>query len=202
MLLNFLNFNVNINLINERKVTPMDRVETTANRIKEALTLRKKKQIDLVKETGIDKGSISYYCSGKYEPKQDAIYKLAKALSVSEMWLWGYDCSRERPVEQKESDELTDLIDKLQEDSDLRGKVLKLSKGELHVESSDKILQYYNKLNDLGKKEATKRVEELTYIPLYSNSEQNNMLNAAHSLDNATDEEKANDENIMNDENF
>ena len=118
------------------------------------------------------------------------------------MWLWGYDCSRERPVDQKESDELTDLIDKLQEDSDLRRKVLKLSKGELHVDSSDKILQYYNKLNDLGKKEATKRVEELTYIPLYSNSEQNNMLNAAHSLDNATDEEKATDENIMNDENF
>lgn len=54
----------------------------------------------------------------------------------------------------------------------------------------------------LEKRKQQKRVEELTYIPLYSNSEQNNMLNAAHSLDNATDEEKANDENIMNDENF
>ena len=30
------------------------------------------------------------------------------------------------------------------------------------------ILQYYNKLNDLGKQEALKRVEELTYIPMYN----------------------------------
>lgn len=62
------------------------------------------------------------------------------------------------------------------------------------------ILQYYNVLNDLGKKEATKRVEELTYIPLYN--QDINLLDAAHSLKNATSEEKANDENIMNDENF
>ncbi len=62
------------------------------------------------------------------------------------------------------------------------------------------ILQYYNVLNDLGKKEATKRVEELTYIPLYN--QDTNLLDAAHSLKNATSEEKANDENIMNDENF
>ena len=64
------------------------------------------------------------------------------------------------------------------------------------------ILQYYNKLNELGKKEATKRVEELTYIPMYNNEQDTNLLDAAHSLNNATSEEKANDEDIMNDENF
>lgn len=68
------------------------------------------------------------------------------------------------------------------------------------INSSSKILQYYNKLNELGKQEATKRVEELTYIPLYN--QDTNLLDAAHSLNNATSEEKANDENIMNDENF
>lgn len=62
------------------------------------------------------------------------------------------------------------------------------------------ILQYYNVLNDLGKKEATKRVEELTYIPLYN--QDTNLLDAAHSLNNATSEENANDDDIMNDENF
>lgn len=35
----------------------------------------------------------------------------------------------------------------------------------------DKISEYYNKLNADGKKEATKRVEELTYIPKYTNKE-------------------------------
>lgn len=31
-----------------------------------------------------------------------------------------------------------------------------------------KIIQYYNKLNDIGKHEAEKRVEELTYLPQYT----------------------------------
>lgn len=78
----------------------------------------------------------------------------------------------------------------------------KIEKIEIHndIKSSGRILQYYNKLNELGKQEATKRVEELTYIPLYN--QDTNLLNAAHSLDNASIEEKANDEDIMNDENF
>lgn len=78
----------------------------------------------------------------------------------------------------------------------------KIEEIEIHstINSSSKMLQYYNKLNELGKQEATKRVEELTYIPLYN--QDTNLLDAAHSLNNATSEEKANDENIMNDENF
>lgn len=78
----------------------------------------------------------------------------------------------------------------------------KIEKIEIHndIKSSGRILQYYNKLNELGKQEATKRVEELTYIPLYN--QDTNLLDAAHSLNNATSEEKANDEDIMNDENF
>lgn len=71
-----------------------------------------------------------------------------------------------------------------------------------HQDDTPKILQHYNKLNEIGKQEAIKRVEELTYIPLYSNESDAVFLNAAHALDNATNEEKTNDENIMNDENF
>lgn len=36
-------------------------------------------------------------------------------------------------------------------------------------EESPKILQYYEQLNDIGKHEATKRVEELTLVPKYVN---------------------------------
>lgn len=75
------------------------RVSSTANRLQEAMCLRGKKQVDLVRDTGIDKGSISNYVSGRYEPKQEAIYKLAAALDVSEMWLWGYDTGIERRPE-------------------------------------------------------------------------------------------------------
>lgn len=36
------------------------------------------------------------------------------------------------------------------------------------IEEPSKIIQYYNQLNDIGKHEAEKRVEELTYLPQYT----------------------------------
>ena len=76
-----------------------NRVATTSERIKEALKLRDMRQTDLAQITDIDKGSISSYISGRYEPKNEAVYKMANALSVSEMWLWGYDVPIERPTD-------------------------------------------------------------------------------------------------------
>ncbi len=35
-------------------------------------------------------------------------------------------------------------------------------------EDTPKIIQYYDRLNDIGKHEAEKRVEELTYLPQYT----------------------------------
>lgn len=94
------------------------RVDTTANRLKIAMNNAGKKQIDIVRETGIDKGSMSHYLKGKYEPKQDVIFMLAKALNVSEMWLWGYDCEMNRTLEQKNNDALSDIILKLRTDTE------------------------------------------------------------------------------------
>ena len=74
------------------------RVDTTSHRLKVAMNNAGKKQADLVRETGIDKGSMSHYVNGRYEPKQDVVFQLAKALNVSEMWLWGYDCDMKRPA--------------------------------------------------------------------------------------------------------
>lgn len=78
------------------------RVAETADRLKEALRVSGKKQIDIARETGIDKGSISNYTSGRYEPKLGAIKKIAAALDVDEMWLWGYDVPMERGNTQNE----------------------------------------------------------------------------------------------------
>ena len=39
---------------------------------------------------------ISQYISGAYEPKQDRIYLISKALNVSEAWLMGLDVPMER----------------------------------------------------------------------------------------------------------
>ena len=71
-------------------------MDSTANGIKQALHLRDMRQANLVNLTGIGKSSISTYISGEYEPKQKNIYKIAKALDVSEAWLMGLDVPMER----------------------------------------------------------------------------------------------------------
>lgn len=72
------------------------RSATTADRLRQALADSKMTQADLVRKTGIYRGTISNYFNGKYEPKSGAINKLALALNVSEAWLWGYDVPKER----------------------------------------------------------------------------------------------------------
>ena len=47
---------------------------TTADRISEAMKLRDIRQADLVKKTGISKGALSSYISGRYVPKQNNVY--------------------------------------------------------------------------------------------------------------------------------
>ena len=69
----------------------MKKMATISERIKEALEINNMKQADLIKKTGINKGALSSYISGKYEPKQNNIYLMAKALNVSEAWLMGMD---------------------------------------------------------------------------------------------------------------
>lgn len=68
-----------------------ERIETSGNRIKQALVLRHMKQSDLCNLAKIPKSSLSLYLSGAYEPKQDRVYAMARVLGVSEAWLMGYD---------------------------------------------------------------------------------------------------------------
>lgn len=65
-----------------------------------------------------------------------------------------------------------------------------------------KIIQYYEMLNDIGKHEATKRVEELTYIPQYTkeNNEDYLEVNAASTDKNSTPEERIAGDTIMTDD--
>ena len=56
----------------------MERV-AISHRIKEGLEIRNMKQIDLSRLTGISRSMITEYLKGKYEPRQDNIYLIAKA---------------------------------------------------------------------------------------------------------------------------
>lgn len=65
-------------------------------RLQKALALSGLKQADIVERTGIGKGMLSSYLSGKYKPKQNNTYKLALVLNVNEAWLMGLDVPMER----------------------------------------------------------------------------------------------------------
>ncbi len=112
---------------------------TIAQRLKEALAAANKKQADLVRETGLDRGSVSSYLSGKYEPKQKAIYKMAQALNVSEAWLLGYNVPMARTDEQKKNDSLASLVVRMRTDNEFYSMVSDLA--ELDDEKYQSIRQ-------------------------------------------------------------
>lgn len=103
-------------------------VASVADRLREAMNIRNKKQVDLERETGINRSAISRYLSGEYEPKNKPIYELAKALDVSEQWLMGYDVPMDRPKAQKNNDAISDIVLKLRSDEEFLSIVDKISK--------------------------------------------------------------------------
>ncbi|MCQ2286498.1 MAG: helix-turn-helix domain-containing protein [Bacteroidales bacterium] len=89
-------------------------VEECSVRLKRAMAFRNMNATELVKKTGISKGSISQYMSGFVKPKQDRLYLIAKALEVDPVWLIGYDVPMVSSNQiQKEIDEqLAELSDR------------------------------------------------------------------------------------------
>lgn len=98
------------------------------DRLREAMGLRGFRAVDLVEATGIPKGTISYYLSGKTEPKADRLYLIAQALDINEAWLLGYDVPMSRTDDQKKNDQLAKLIVRLRTDADFYKTVSELSK--------------------------------------------------------------------------
>ena len=72
---------------------------TISERLRQIMSIRNVKQVEIIEKTGINKGALSSYLSGRYMPKQDNIYKLAKVLDVNPAWLMGLDVPMEAPQE-------------------------------------------------------------------------------------------------------
>lgn len=107
----------------------MDSKDELKDRLKTALDIREKKLVDLANALNIPKSSMSMYLSGARIIKDSKrLYAIAKYLDVSEAWLMGYDVPMERPVEQKENDELGEVVERLRKDKGFRSLVVKLSK--------------------------------------------------------------------------
>lgn len=63
----------------------------TANRLRIAMNLSGLSQQELSERSGVSKASISQYCNGTYVPSNVSAGKMAKVLSVSPVWLMGFD---------------------------------------------------------------------------------------------------------------
>lgn len=121
---------------------------TKKNRLKEALAIRGMKQVELVEKTGIKKSSINNWIGQRWQPKQDAIFKMAKALNVSEMWLAGYDVPMERPVEQVRMDEFAQVVNVIRKEERLRKLVINMSK--LSPEQLNTVESMVNELSKIN----------------------------------------------------
>lgn len=74
----------------------MERVTSFRNRLATAMAARDMTQSELCRQSGVSTSSMSNYMAGRFEPKSDKVYMIAKALNVSEAWLMGLDTDMER----------------------------------------------------------------------------------------------------------
>lgn len=137
-------------------------------------------QSELAERVGYsDRTSIAKIESGKTDLPQSKIREFANALGVTSAYLMGWD------------------------EVDPPRLFPPGSKFMIITESKemDKLLDYYNVLNEIGQHEALIRIEELTYIPKYKKKE-GQELKAAHAIEGASQEDIDHDNAIMDDENF
>lgn len=137
-------------------------------------------QKQLAEKSGLAVITIQQYEAGKYEPKKDSLYKLRKA----------FDCNiyeiLDKPFEAPDisMDDLEEIegLDSIliqknlppETKEKIRQQFLKnspkISNKPLDL-YENKLLGNYRLLNEEGKKEANKRVEELTEISRYTKKE-------------------------------
>jgi len=201
------------------------KISSTSKRLSEIMKENNYRQVDILNicepyckkfNIKLNKNDLSQYVNGKVEPGQEKLSILSLALNVSEVWLMGYDVPKSRnsiisTPHANISDEILYAINIL---ANASGYDFSFFANHFQIIYNDCIIKLSPKeVDDLAKSSIeqiefvmksiiTNRLKDNKFpIQLDLNLE-NGELNAAHSLDNATNEEKANDEDIMNDENF
>lgn len=139
------------------------------------------------------------------ESKSLSLEAVAAYLQIAPKSLQRYECG-ERKIKMGTIKDLC-IFYKIKYDDFITEAKLRFGKNIYTFDSSKiefppQIMQYYELLNDIGKREATKRVKELTELSRYVQEDATHYVNAAHPIDGASEEDKQFDEDIMDDENF
>lgn len=149
-----------------------------SDNLKRLMTLKNVTQSDLIKDLDIPSATISSWVNGLRTPRFEKLQLLADYFKV--------------PV--------SELLKTPDEPDYIRLRNI----NRLLATTEDLLLLAYRTLNNAGKKEAVKRVQELTEIKKYTEPDRRQRntteLNAAHELPNATDEDKKHYDNIMDDD--
>lgn len=172
---------------------------TIGNRIKKLREENNMTQEELAKHINSTKQTIY-----KYENDiitnipSDKIEKISEVLGTKPSCLMGWEIEKA-----------------IKEISNAFGIVCKKNKKDFFTDDILELIGNYNKLNDIGQREANKRVEELTCINKYSNHNDDELalcvaetppehlvLNAAHEIEGSSEEDKKHDDDIMNGEDF
>ena len=143
-------------------VIPFTTAETFADRLREAMDNAGVKQADLVRETGLDKGAVSSYLAGKYEPKQKAVAAMAKCLNVPELWLMGYDV----PKPAAEPEPVAEPEEPTYSKEDVQALVLKLAAPNTGKKDAVKAIvnEYAKKVSDIPEDKLNEVMAKLTKL--------------------------------------
>ncbi|MGN1134192.1 MAG: helix-turn-helix domain-containing protein [Oscillospiraceae bacterium] len=146
-------------------------------------TIRKEKgmtQKQLGEKCGMFDSAIRKYESGRQNPKYETLVKIANALEVNIK-----DLLFLNEISNMDSEELSGIIEDENFISNLIGDNISEEVKEQHKriketanirfqeigKDKEKLLIYYDKLNELGKSKALERTEELTHIEKYTASD-------------------------------
>lgn len=130
------------------------KVATFQQRFIQAMDIRGMRQIDIANRSGLDKAQISQYKTGKYEPMQDALHKIAEALNVNVSWLMGYDVPMEIDRARLEQEvEACELIERC------------------YGTGARELVRYFVKLNELGRNKIMNEIQDMVQLSKYTEPE-------------------------------
>lgn len=128
-------------------------------------------QAELGKKAGLSEAMIRQYELGKRNPKFENLNKIAKALNITIDELGMVIIKHSENMHYFDLNRLSDAISAAYADEYHHYEI----ECNYEIDGQEKqLLESYNKLNELGQKEAIKRIEELTEIPKYQKGTQDN----------------------------
>ncbi len=153
---------------------------TIGKRIYEIRNEKQLTQKQLADMCGFSQSAVNFWESGKRKPKMEQLQKIADALNVPLQELFKAKINENTPVidlTELEVDDignyLTSIFPRLKGARELEEKYMQQAEDftddeQLQNEQLEALIDGYLKLNELGQKEAVKRVEELAEIPRYT----------------------------------